>query len=73
MAKKKPTPPPEPTPPNRKGMPLHVWLEPALIETLQTYVEGVKPRTTKTAVVEQALQQFFTELGLWPVEGEEEK
>ena len=74
MAKKKPSNPESQTPqPNRKGMPLHVWLDPVLVEAFEAYVRGVRPKTTKTAVVEQALQQFLSSLGVWPAEDSEAK
>jgi hypothetical protein len=68
MAKKKPqTDEADSTPAsNRRGVALHVWLDPELIAALEEYVAGIAPRTTKTAVVEGAIQQMLKDKGFWP-------
>ena len=68
MAKKKPpvTLEESTSGPNRTGVALHVWLDPKLIAALEAYVATVTPRTTKTAVVEAALQVALRDKGHWP-------
>ena len=52
--------------PQRTGKSLNVWIQGELRDALDTYVENTKPRTTQTAVVELALEEFLTKAGLWP-------
>lgn len=58
MAKKKPT--------KRSGVPLHVWIDPALAAALEAYLEQTEPSVFKTAAVETALRGFLREKGHWP-------
>jgi hypothetical protein len=41
-------------------------INPELAKVLQAYIDGVKPKTTTTAVVELALERYLTEVGHWP-------
>jgi hypothetical protein len=68
MAKKKPSQEPasEGRTSSRRGLPLHVWLDPAIIRALEAYVSSISPRTTKTAVVEAAILDVLTQHKFWP-------
>lgn len=52
--------------PNRSGVPLHVWIDPAIAEALQSYLEATEPKVFKTAAVESALKDFLRAKGCWP-------
>jgi len=58
MAKRKPA--------NRTGVPFGGFLDPAIAAALDAYVDGVRPKTTKTSVIEMLLERFLTEQGLLP-------
>jgi hypothetical protein len=71
MAKKRPraTPPEEqgePRRPNRTGVSLHVYIEPAIDGALQGYLDASEPKVSKTAAVETALREFLRARGHWP-------
>jgi hypothetical protein len=72
MSKRKqpdgPEPPPRP-PASRSGVPLYVWIDEALAEAFQRYLDATRPRASKTAAVELALQNLLRESGFWPPPG----
>jgi hypothetical protein len=84
VAKKKPTPPDTQAPAedapkaparpvaNRTGEPLYVWIEVALGAALTAYLNDLRPRATKTAVVEMALEEFLRSKGYFPPPSSEE-
>jgi hypothetical protein len=41
-------------------------VDPRLGEVLEDVVETTRPKTDKTAIVEAALEMYFTSLGKWP-------
>jgi hypothetical protein len=53
-------------PKKRRGVPLHVYIDPELREVLDAVVEESEPHTGQKAVVELALRRYFTSLGRWP-------
>lgn len=52
--------------PSRSGENLNIWVSPGLAEALKAYMDSVRPRTTKTAVVEEALEALLQAKGYWP-------
>lgn len=72
-----PGPPSSPPPPAtsgrspREGENVNLWLDRRLGAVLRAYLDTARPRTTKTAVIEQALEEFFQRQGLWPPGGSE--
>jgi hypothetical protein len=52
--------------PTRTGVPLHVWIDPAIAAALQAYLDGTEPSVFKTAAVESALREFLRARGHWP-------
>jgi hypothetical protein len=50
----------------RAGVPLHVWLDPALAEAFAAYLDSLDPRPTITSAVTAALKRFLREKGAWP-------
>jgi hypothetical protein len=68
MAKKKtPAGPARPAAPQgRGGVSTHVYLDPAVAAALAEYLASAQPRTSKTAVIELALREFFQSRGAWP-------
>lgn len=55
--------------PNRAGEPLNVWIQTALIEALQRYIDSTDPRVSKTATVESSLAAFLARHGFWDLKG----
>lgn len=49
--------------PRRHGRSLQLYLDPTLWSRLASYVRTSKPKTTKTAVVEQALTEYLNRKG----------
>src|ERR1700722_19544459 len=41
-------------------------VSPELGKALDAYVESIRPRTTNTAVVSLALEEYLTRAGFWP-------
>ncbi len=66
MARKKPEPEDQPKRPARTGSPLHAWIDPAIMEALDAYVESTEPRVTKTSTIETAIKDFLRRQGRWP-------
>ena len=68
MAKRKPGNQNDPPrkPPNRTGEPLNVWLRSELMAVLRDVLANTTPRTSKTALVELALEDLFRKLGYLP-------
>jgi hypothetical protein len=65
MAKKKPKSDADNRPkPNRRGKPLHVWLDPALRDLLDAL--AARTRRSLTTEVTIALEAHLTAAGLWP-------
>lgn len=56
----------EPKRSQRSGEPLNVWIRSELMEALRVLVGRTRPRTTKTALVEEALEALLSQHGLWP-------
>jgi hypothetical protein len=50
----------------RVGENLNVWVREEIVEALRAYLASVRPRTTKTASVEVALEEFLRARGFWP-------
>lgn len=55
--------------PNRNGVSLGMYLDRALAEAFERYLDSVQPPTTKVGVVEMLLTKFLTEKGFWPPPG----
>jgi hypothetical protein len=53
-------------PPQRTGKPLNVWIASELRDALDAYVEGIRPKTTQTAVVSLILEDYLAKHGFWP-------
>lgn len=66
MAKKRPKLPDEPKRPNRTGVSLHVYIDPAIDGALAAYLQGSEPQVSKTAAVETAIREFLGRKGHWP-------
>ena len=61
MPKRKPKKPrPAPT---RSGEPVNVWVSVELMNTLREYLAATRPKVTKTAAVEEALEAFLASKG----------
>lgn len=70
MSKRKARPRGEPSlpqTPNRSGENLNVWIRADLVEALRRWLETTRPRVTKTAAVEEALEVFLSQRGCWPI------
>lgn len=52
--------------PARTGKPLSVFIDPSLREAIDNAVDAIRPTTTLTAIVEQALEEYLGRLGHWP-------
>lgn len=50
----------------RKGEAVNFWLDDALAAALNSYLDSVKPRSSKKAVLELALEEYLTKQGHWP-------
>jgi hypothetical protein len=67
MARKQPKPEKR----GRTGKPIQVYLSDELSAALDAYVEATRPKSTKTAVIEMALEDLLRRSGdLPPAEGE---
>jgi hypothetical protein len=66
MAEPKKKPAGKRKPPKRTGKPLNVWLPEPLVAALEAYVTASRPRTSKAAVTEVALEEFLKKHGHWP-------
>jgi hypothetical protein len=64
MARKRPKPDAGKAPQARTGLPLHVYLEPALRQALDQL--AARSRRSVTAEVSIALENHLKEAGLWP-------
>jgi hypothetical protein len=51
--------------PSRSGRNVNVWLRPDLGEALGAHLETARPRTSLTAVIEAALEEYLKSRGLW--------
>lgn len=47
------------TPRKRTGENLNVWIRSTLVEQIRAFIDTTRPRTTKTAIVEEALEAFL--------------
>jgi hypothetical protein len=45
---------------------IFVRINPGLGKALESYMNGVRPKTTRTAVIEAALEEFLAARGHWP-------
>lgn len=68
MAKKQPPPGPAVPAPSsgRSGVPLSIYISGELSDALTAYLHAQRPRTSKTAAVEAALETFLEQAGFWP-------
>lgn len=41
-------------------------IPPAMAAVLEEYIGGIRPKTNISAVIELALEQYLTSIGLWP-------
>jgi hypothetical protein len=57
--------------PKRTGLPLHVYLPPAVRKALDDYLASADPRPSQTAVVALALRRYLEGVGFWPPPGDE--
>ncbi len=55
-----------PSQPSRTGENLNVWVRADLVKALRRWLGKVRPRVTKTAAIEEALEAFLREKGEWP-------
>lgn len=70
MAKQKPkpkTPTTNDAKPNRAGVPITVYIDPALRDSLNHYLAVTEPAPTITAIVSVALRRFLQNAGSYPV------
>ncbi len=51
---------------SRNGAPLNVWIRVGIIRQLEAYLASLRPKPTKTEVVEVALEDFLKSHGFWP-------
>lgn len=65
MSKRKPKPA-DAKSPRRSGENLNVWVRSELFAALLGWLETTKPRVSKTAAVEEAIEAFLAERGHWP-------
>lgn len=49
----------DPKKPSRSGEPINVWVRSELMAGLRQLIDHVRPRTTKTALVEEALEDLL--------------
>jgi hypothetical protein len=56
----------KPKPPNRSGEPLYVYLPPDVADALGRFLADTRPKTSKTAVTEEALREYFVARGYLP-------
>jgi hypothetical protein len=47
-------------------VPIFARIAPALGQALDGYVASVRPKTTQTAVLELALEEYLAKHGFWP-------
>lgn len=57
---------PEPQRPNRTGVSLHVYIDPALDEALRRFLAESELQPSKTAFVEMGLRMALKQMGYWP-------
>lgn len=60
MAKSEPKDSP---PPQRTGKALNTTIRTDLMEMLEAFIDASRPKVTKTAVIETALEDFFERYG----------
>lgn len=75
MTEKRPKKPGKPrNPARRAGEPINVWVRQEIMAALRSYLAASKPRVSKTAAVEEALEAFLSERGfrVTPAERESE-
>jgi hypothetical protein len=53
-------------PKKRRGVPLHVYVDPDIRDVLDAVVDESEPHTSQKAVVELALRRYFASIGRWP-------
>ena len=46
---------------------VYARIDEQLGKVLESHVNGIKPKTSLTAVVELAIEQYLERLGLWPI------
>ena len=63
-------PTPERQPSRRSGKPVQVYLSDKLSEALDAYIERTRPKPTKTAVIEMALEDLLRKSGDLPKTGD---
>jgi hypothetical protein len=68
MARKRHKPEQEPTPgrPKRSGKPVQIYLSDELSDALDAYIEATRPKPTKTAAIEMAIEDMLRQAGNWP-------
>jgi hypothetical protein len=52
--------------PQRKGVPLHIWIDPVLSAAIAAYMDSMPVKPTLTAAVSAALKDFLRRNGFWP-------
>lgn len=52
--------------PRRAGVPLHAWIDEAIMSAMDSYLKATEPRVSKTAAIEVALKDFLRGKGFWP-------
>ncbi len=50
----------------RPGVAINVYIDPDLAAIMESYLDGLDPKITKTALIESLLRGFFRQKGLWP-------
>ena len=43
-----------------------------LVEAVETFINTHRPKTSKTAIVEAALEEYLTKLGYWPAKADDD-
>lgn len=69
MSKRKPKGEATSSRPPRSGRNVNVWLRPDLGEALEVHLETARPRTSLTAVIEVAIEEYLKSRGLWSPPG----
>jgi hypothetical protein len=55
-----------PTPRVRQGKNLNIWMNAALRDGIDLAAQQARPRSTVTAIVELAIEEYLKTVGLWP-------
>lgn len=54
--------------PNRRGVQLHLWVAPAVADSLDAYRMAQDLQPTTTSVIESAVMEFLAARGFWPAD-----